>query len=252
MKWRTTGAALVLVALCVAAVLATIAHLWPAAPDFVTVRARWRPSDAQLLDRNGVPLDELRVDAHGRRLAWSPLDAISPALQQAVIASEDRRFAEHRGVDITALIAAAAGRIARRHPRGASTITMQLAAMIDPRVARTGVRRRTAAEKLRQALAALAIERRWSKPQILEAYLNLVTYRGEIEGVGAAARVMFGKSSAGIDDAEAIVLAALIRAPNAHRAALARRAEALRAAFEHHAAQSNPAAPLGGAQISGA
>ncbi len=252
MKLRTPGAALVVVALCIAGLVATIAQSRPAAPDFATVRARWRPSDAQLLDRNGAPLDELRIDAHGRRLAWTPLDAISPALQQAVIASEDRRFAEHHGVDFTALVAAATGRIARRPPRGASTITMQLAAMIDPRVARTGARRRTVAEKLRQALAALAIERRWSKAQILEAYLNLVTYRGEVEGVGAAARVMFGKSPAGIDDAEAIVLAALIRAPNTQRAALARRAEALRSAIAHRAAQSGIVAQTGGAQISSA
>ena len=69
------------------------------------------------------------------------------------------------------------------------------------------------------------------KPQILEAYLNLVTYRGEIEGVGAAARVIFGKAPQGIDAAEAVVLAALIKAPNARAAALEHRAEALRVAM---------------------
>ena len=78
-------------------------------------------------------------------------------------------------------------------------------------------------QKFRQILAALAIERRWSKQQILEAYLNLVTYRGEMQGIGAASRVMFGKAPHGIDSAEAVVLAALIRAPNAHAAAIGRR-----------------------------
>ena len=137
----------------------------------------------------------------------------------------------HHGVDFAAIAGAAAGRLAGRRARGASTLTMQLAAMLDPRIARAGTRRHTAMQKLRQMLAAFALERRWSKPQILEAYLNLVTYRGEIEGVGAASRVMFGKAPDGIDAAEAVVLAALIKAPNARAAALERRAEALRIAM---------------------
>ncbi len=218
--------------------VAAIAICWPAVPSFDAVRARWRPSDAQLLDRHGEPIHELRVDAHGRRLAWTPLAAISPALQQAVITSEDRLFFDHHGVDFVAVAAAAAGRLAGRRSRGASTLTMQLAAMLDPQIARAGVRRRTVMQKLRQMLAALALERRWSKPQILEAYLNLVSYRGEIEGVAAAARVIFGKSPDGIDAAEAVVLAALIKAPNAPAAALERRAEALRIAMAHQSLAS--------------
>jgi penicillin-binding protein 1C len=103
-------------------------------------------------------------------------------------------------------------------------------------------------QKLRQMLAALALERRWSKAQILEAYLNLVTYRGEIEGVGAAARVMFGKAPDGIDAAEAVVLAALIRAPNARAAALGRRAEALRLAMDRR----DPSREVSSAEISSA
>ena len=215
--------------------MAAMALCWPVVPGFEAVRARWRPSDAQLLDRHGEPIHELRVDAHGRRLAWTPLAAISPALKDAVIASEDRRFLSHHGVDFAAIARAALGRLAGRRRGGASTLTMQLAAMLDPRLARAGARRHTAMQKLRQMLAALALERRWSKAQILEAYLNLVTYRGEIEGVGAAARVMFGKAPSGIDAAEAVVLAALIKAPNARAAALERRAEALRLAMTHRA-----------------
>jgi penicillin-binding protein 1C len=193
------------------------------------VRARWRPSDAQLLDRNGEPIHEVRIDRHGRRLAWAALDDISPALIDAVIASEDRRFLRHRGVDFTALAGSIRSRLAGRRRRGASTITMQLAALIDPALTPAG-RRRTAWQKLIQIKTALAIERRWSKRQILEAYLNLVTYRGELQGIGAAARIMFGKQPDGIGAGEAVVLAALLRAPNARRAALAWRAESLRLA----------------------
>ncbi len=234
--------------------LAAIALCWPPVPSFDAVRARWRPSDAQLLDRHGEPIHELRVDAHGRRLAWTPLAAISPALLKAVIASEDHRFLSHHGVDFVAIAMAAARRLAGRRARGASTLTMQLAAMLDPRIARPGVRQRTATQKLRQMLAAFALERRWSKPQILEAYLNLVTYRGEIEGVSAASRVMFGKTPDGIDAAEAVVLAALIKAPNARASALERRAEALRIAMGRRA--RSPDAPgergMSSAQISSA
>jgi penicillin-binding protein 1C len=224
MKRRNAYAA----ALAAAGLLAAMALCRPRVPSFEAVRARWRPSDAQLFDRHGEPIHELRVDAHGRRLAWTALGAISPALQEAVIASEDHRFLCHHGVDFAAVAGAAAGRLVGRRWRGASTVTMQLAAMLDPRIARAGTRQRTATQKLRQMLAALALERRWSKRQILEAYLNMVTYRGEIEGIGAASRVMFGKLPQGIDGAEAVVLAALIKAPNAHAPALERRADALR------------------------
>jgi penicillin-binding protein 1C len=202
-------------ALAAVGLLSAMALCRPSVPSFEVVRARWRPSDAQLLDRHGEPIHELRVDAHGRRLAWTPLAAVSPALQEAVIASEDHRFLRHHGVDFAAVAGAAAGRLVGRRWRGASTLTMQLAAMLDPRIARAGTRQRTETQKLRQMLAALTLERRWSKPQILEAYLNMVTYRGEIEGIGAASRVMFGKLPQGIDGAEAVVLAALIKAPHA-------------------------------------
>src|ERR1700720_4697795 len=78
----------------------------PAIPEFSEVRAQWNPSDAQLLDRNGDPLEEIRIDRHGRRLGWIPLRDISPALKTAVIASEDRRFATHHGVDFLAIASA--------------------------------------------------------------------------------------------------------------------------------------------------
>ena len=94
MKRRSAYAA----ALVAAGLLAAIPFCGPGVPSFEAVRERWRPSDAQLLDRHGEPIHELRVDAHGRRLAWTPLAAISPALQEAVIASEDTRFCGHRGL----------------------------------------------------------------------------------------------------------------------------------------------------------
>src|SRR5271157_1027588 len=176
--------------LIAAIVVLALAMSGPPTPTFTDVRARWRPSEAQLLDRNGDPVHELRIDQHGRRLAWTPLNEISPALTTAIVVSEDHRFWSHRGVDLAAMAGSVAAAIAGHRRRGASTITMQLASLLDPSMGRTAGRR-TAVQKLRQIFAALVIERRWSKPQILEAYLNLVTYRGELQGIGAASRVMF-------------------------------------------------------------
>jgi len=103
---------------------------------------------------------------------------------------------------------------------------MQLVSILDPSLGRSQSRK-SILRKSRQIFAALALERRWSKPEILEAYLNLVTYRGELQGIGAASRVMFGKLPHGIDSAEAVVMAALIRAPNARRESVAMRANSL-------------------------
>ncbi len=184
-----------------------------------------------MLDRHGEPIHEVRIDRRGRRLAWTALDDISPALIKAVVFSEDRRFLRHHGVDFLALAGSIRSHLVERRGRGgASTITMQLGALLDPQVIPAG-HRRGLWHKLIQIKTALAIERQWSKRQILEAYLNLITYRGELQGVAAAARVMFGKQPQGINSGEAVVLAALLKAPNAGRDVLARRAQGLRLAM---------------------
>jgi penicillin-binding protein 1C len=208
----------------------TIALQPPGVPSFGEVRAEWRPSDAQLLDRHDDPLYERRIDSHGRRLAWTPLDEVSPAIVRAVIASEDRRFFEHHGVDLRSLAAATLDALRGRHARGASTITMQVAGILVPSLGRAGSRR-TLGQKLAQLNAALALERHWSKREILETYLNLVTWRGELEGVNAATRVMFTRAPHGVTAGEAVVMAALLRAPNARRDAVARRASSLATAM---------------------
>ncbi len=227
MKIRTMRAVLALGALVIVALGGGWFLSSPQLPEFSEVRACWQPSDAQLLDRNAEPIHEIRIDRHGRRLAWARLRDISTALEQEVLASEDHRFATHRGVDVMAIAGALAKSVIGGHPRGASTITMQLAAMLDPELHRDA-RHRGIMQKLAQMQAALALERRWSKEQILESYLNLVTWRGELQGIGAASRVMYGKAPHGINRAEALVLASLLRAPNAQRTAVERRALKLR------------------------
>src|SRR5580692_3967466 len=121
----------------------------PPTPTFANVRALWHPSDAQLLDRNGDPVHELRIDRNGRRFAWTPLDQISPALTQAIVTSEDHRFWSHHGVDAIALTTSAARAVVGGKSRGASTITMQLASLIDPSLGKSRARK-TILRKFRQ------------------------------------------------------------------------------------------------------
>ena len=197
-------------------------------PSFEAVRAEWRESDAVLLDRHGRELQRVRVDIKVRRLAWTPLAQVSPALRQAVIESEDRRFDEHEGVDWRAAMNAAIGNLGGGSLRGASTVSMQVAGLIDPDLRRgDSAAPRSMAQKVGQAMAALEMERRWSKAQILEAYLNLVTFRGELQGVAAMSHGLFGKAPHGLNRREAAVAAALLRGPNAPAPRVAARACAL-------------------------
>ncbi len=184
----------------------------PTPPDFVAVREGWRSSEARLLDREGRLLHELRLDHTVRRLAWTPLVGISPALVRAVILAEDHRLYRHHGVDWLALAASLRDRLSGRPLRGASTLTMQLAARLDPSLRPAGGRR-DPWQKLRQMRAALALERRWSKEDILEAYCNLVDYRGELQGIAATARAFFSKAPSALTEAESLVLAALLPSP---------------------------------------
>ena len=197
-----------------------------ALPVFDAVRAAHRPSDRVLLDRHGTPVQTLRVDATRRSGPWVALADVSPALREALLLSEDRRFWAHGGVDWRALAAGAWAAAWDTRTRGASTLTMQLAALLERDLARPrGGRSLT--DKLAQMRAAEALEARWSKTQILEAYLNEVPLRGELVGVAAAADQLFGKHASGLDAIESAVLAALVRAPNADAAAVQRRACAI-------------------------
>ncbi len=197
-------------------------------PAFSAVRAAHHSSESVLLDRRGRVLHELRVDPDGRRLDWIALGRVSPLAVSAVILAEDRRFFSHPGVDPLSAAASALSAAAGREPRGASTLTMQVAAFLDPGL-RPGRLRRSPGQKLRQAAAAIRLERRWSKREILEAYLNLAGFRGELRGISAASQGLFGKEPHGLDAAESAVLAALLRAPQAAADALARRAIRLNA-----------------------
>ena len=217
--------------------LLAVVPAWAAVPTPQQVKAAWRPSDTTLLDRRGEVIDTVRVDMTGRRLPWVALEDISPTLGRAVLQAEDQRFMEHGGVDLQAIGAAAWDNLfgdGKKRTRGASTITMQLAGLLDPKLA-PRASGRTWTSKWDQALAARELEAGWSKRQILEAYLNLASYRGELQGVAAAARGLFGKAPSGLDAGEAAILASLLRAPAAPGRMVARRACALARELDAHA-----------------
>jgi penicillin-binding protein 1C len=194
-------------------------------PSFDEVRGGYSRSETALHDRNGVIIHEQRTEENGRRLDWTSLEDISPALTTAVLAAEDRRFYRHHGVDWIAFGRASLG-LLRSDGRGASTISMQLVARLEPGLHPSG-RRRTIAQKWRQIRAAPAFERSWSKGQILEAWLNLVSFRGELQGAAAAAVGLFDKKPHGLTQTESVILAALVRAPNAETRQVSKRACAL-------------------------
>ena len=222
---------LIAVAAVVAAVLAAIAgfalwlHASGSAPlPFAEFVAQHRSSDATVRDRHGEAVATLRVDATVRRLEWVPLAQVSPALVPALLAAEDRRFHDHAGVDWLAVLAAARSALGPDgKARGASGISMQMAALLNTDLARRSGGRGLR-DKLLQVRAALALERGWSKAQILEAYVNTVAFRGELSGIAAASWALFGKHPGGLDRREAAILAALIRAPNATTAQVTARA----------------------------
>ena len=206
-----------------ALLLATCASPAWAATTFAAVKAAYRPSDTLILDRQGEVIHRLRTDATVRRGQWVALADISPALRTALVLSEDKRFYAHSGVDWQAVSSAAWGNLWNNKTRGASTITMQLAGLLDEDL-KPGTGGRGVVQKIGQTVSAQVLERNWRKDQILEAYLNLVPFRGELVGIDALSRTLFGKAAHGLDQREAAVAAALVRAPNAKPAQVLQRA----------------------------
>ncbi|MEA2836124.1 MAG: penicillin-binding protein [Bradyrhizobium sp.] len=176
-----------------------------------------------VVDRNGKLLRAYAM-ADGRwRLPVDARTSVDPGYLKLLLAYEDRRFRSHAGVDPLALGRAALQLLTRGHiVSGGSTITMQLARLMEPR------RERSVSAKLRQMVRALQIERQLSKDQILDLYLALAPFGGNLEGVRAASIGYFGKEPKRLPLAEQAVLVALPQSPETRR--LDRHPETARAA----------------------
>lgn len=157
-------------------------------------------------DRNGELL-RVTLTSDQKFRIWTPLREIAPELVNATLQYEDKYFSRHPGVNPFALVRSGFG-LVRGGPRtGASTITMQVARL------RFHLQTRTPLGKIRQIVRALELERHYSKSEILEAYLNLAPYGRNIEGIGAASQIYFGKTPLHLTRPESISLSVIPQSP---------------------------------------
>ena len=183
-------------------------------------------------DRNGELL-RVTLTSDQKFRIWTPLHEIAPELVEATLQYEDKYFARHPGVNPFALLRSGFG-LVRGAPRtGASTITMQVARL------RFHLQTRTLFGKLSQILRALELERHYSKSEILEAYLNLAPYGRNIEGIGAASEIYFGKAPARLTRPESISLSVIPQSPTRRALQPDRDNRSLNAAQENWYDRSN-------------
>ena len=183
----------------------------------VAVATSYLPSYSQLEKRSDLG-QMIRVRAaNGAVLVslgpsfgrWLPYDQIPPEMRAAMIAVEDKRFRTHIGVDPIGIARSVKVRIESGHWRqGGSTITQQL----ERNIFLTNTR--TFGRKLKEMVLALALERKFSKDQILELYLNRVYFGGGAYGIDAASRTFFGHGADQLSLGEAAIIAGLVKAPS--------------------------------------
>jgi penicillin-binding protein 1C len=176
--------------------------IWP----FPSARLAQWPASPMVTDRSGRHLLSLvGIDEQWRFPV--KLDDVSPHVRNALVAVEDERFYTHCGVDLTAVARAVAQNVgALRVVSGASTLTMQVCRMLDDRP-------RTLGAKAVESFRALQLERLMSKDAILETYLNIAPFGGNVRGIEAAALFYFVKSAADVSLEEATLLAGLPQSP---------------------------------------
>ena len=166
--------------------------------------ARLHDLSVTVTDRAGTPL---RVFASSAGTWRQPAGRVAPVYIDLLLTYEDRRFFRHHGVDLPALARALGQNLANgRIISGASTLTMQVARLLEPH-------RRSLPGKLLEIIRALQLEARYDKRMILEMYLTLAPFGGPLEGIQAAAWAWFGKSPQALAPAEAALLVALPQAP---------------------------------------
>jgi penicillin-binding protein 1C len=203
---RTAGRRLLAFAVAVIAILLTSNYLL-----FPLPKTRlFKPHSVFVYSREGQLLSRFTsTDQFWRKPVT--LDEISPLLVKCVIESEDRWFYYHPGLNPVSLISAGIDNIrAGKYVRGGSTITMQIARMMEPK-------ERTLTAKCIEILRAFQLEWTYSKDELLALYFNLAPYGGNIEGIGAAAQLYFGKAPTDLTLSECALLTAVPASPNRFR-----------------------------------
>lgn len=176
----------------------------------------WKPLDLEKI--RSIPESSIVFDANGnsagaiyavRERSYTPLNEIPEHVRQAFLAAEDQRFYSHRGIDVKRIFGALWHDLKTRSlAQGASTITQQLIKLTHL----SG--EKTLSRKVQEAVLALRLERRMSKDEILEAWLNTVYFGNGAYGIGTAAQAYFGKKPAELSLAEAALLAGIIKSPS--------------------------------------
>lgn len=165
-------------------------------------------AQSRMVLSEGGELLRLTLSDDDQYRLWVPLSKISPSMIEAILLKEDRSFYMHPGINPLALVRAALSTYTGGRRQGGSTVTMQLARRL------YSIDSRRIPGKLSQMAMALWLEARYDKSAILEAYLNLVPMGGNIEGVEAASRIYFSKSSEALSLGEALALAVIPQHPN--------------------------------------
>jgi 1A family penicillin-binding protein len=197
-----------LAALAFASMMGMYAYYARDLPDPGALSRRQLFQTARVLDRNGKLLQELN-DPQGGRRTLVPLSDIPMVARDATIAAEDASFYDNPGFDVRAVVRATYQWIRTGSPQsGASTITQQLVknTLLGPE--------QTAERKIKEAFLAMELTRRYSKDQILEMYMNEISYGNRAYGIEAAAETYFGKPARELTLAEASLLAGLPQAPS--------------------------------------
>ncbi len=208
---RERGSRLLIVVALFLAVLAGGRDQFDAFIDATRLPVLVHETSSEVRDRNGQLLRAYTIEDGLWRMSVTA-DQVDPLFFKMLIAYEDKRFHEHRGVD--AIATARAGLQAARHGKivsGASTLTMQVARLLeDGTTGQWG-------GKFRQMRLALALERHLSKQEILSIYLKLAPYGGNVEGLRAASLIWLGKEPKRLTPAQAALLVALPQAPESRR-----------------------------------
>jgi penicillin-binding protein 1A len=198
-------AALFLILVGVVSVIAAVSAFGQNLPDVDRLsEADSATTTTRILARDGTVLARL----YDKNRIYVAITDIAPVMKQAIVASEDERFYEHRGVDLRSVVRAAVADFKHEQIQGASTITQQLARTLFLN------RNQTIARKVQEALLAIELERYYTKDEILERYLNLIYFGAGAYGVQAAAQTYYGKDAGKLTLAEASMLAGVVAAPS--------------------------------------
>ncbi|MDZ4169921.1 MAG: PBP1A family penicillin-binding protein [Coriobacteriia bacterium] len=203
---RAAGLTLV-IAVAAVAVTGLVVYLTMASqlPDPDITKAKGRDQSTVITDRSGKELAKLYADENRKDVKLSDMP---PHLRQAVIATEDKRFYEHQGVDPIGITRALVVDVIRgERAQGGSTITQQYVKQAFV------TSEKTLKRKVQEAILAQRVERRYSKDEILQGYLNTIYFGHGAYGVEAASRVYFGKTVSKLNVPESAVLAGVLKSP---------------------------------------